>query len=664
MAEKTIKTRILLKHDTWDNWNSTAGQAYILKAGEMGICEVPVTSPNGKTDKVLFKIGDGTTAFAQLNWASALAADVYDWAKASTKPTYTKSEVGLGNVLNVASYSKTETDSLLATLEGKMETDTDTQYQLILTDHTLKLQSKAKGGSWADVTGQSFTLPDNDTTYTFTSTATSGASFKVTPKGGNAQTVYIDGLGTAAFKATGDFATAAQGAKADTAVQSVTTGTANGTIKVDGTAVSVYGLGDAAYKAASYFDDKINANATAAANAQSAAEAAQAAAEAAQDTADAALPEADFNTFKTSNTAAIADAKKAGTDAASALASYKTTNDAAVSANATAIANLETAVKAGVTFKGVVTTMPAASGYSNGDLIIYGEKEYICYTNGSTNEWIELGDEGSHLTKATADTYYVPLGRTVAGVDLKDNVTAAELRTALNVADGANNYSHPAGNAASKSSGFYKFSTDGTSHVASVTAVTKADITGLGIPGADTNQTVKVGTTTFGTDDAVEIAAGTNVTVTADTTNKKITIAGKSDADIKTLAETQINTHSGVDKVGTITGITMNGASKGTNGVVDLGTVITDISGKQDNLSTTQLAAANSGITAAKVSTYDGYASKISTLEGKAGLDKVGTVTSVAAGTGLKITGTASVNPTVEIDDSVTFIFDCGGVND
>lgn len=35
---------------------------------------------------------------------------------------------------------------------------------------------------------------------------------------------------------------------------------------------------------------------------------------------------------------------------------------------------------------------------------------------------------------------------------------------------------------------------------------------------------------------------------------------------------------------GTITGITMNGASKGTSGVVDLGTVITDISGKQDAL--------------------------------------------------------------------------------
>ena len=49
-----------------------------------------------------------------------------------------------------------------------------------------------------------------------------------------------------------------------------------------------------------------------------------------------------------------------------------------------------------------------------------------------------------------------------------------------------NNYVHPAGSAPSKASGFYKFSTDSTSHVASVTAVTKSDITALGIPGQDT----------------------------------------------------------------------------------------------------------------------------------------------------------------------------------
>ena len=153
----------------------------------------------------------------------------------------------------------------------------------------------------------------------------------------------------------------------------------------------------------------------------------------------------------------------------------------------------------------------------------------------------------------------------------------------------------------------------------------------------------------------------------------------------------------GLNKTGTITGITMNGASKGTSGVVDLGTVITahqdisgkqdkltveqlnavnsgiteakvstydgyatTIAGKQDKLSTTQLGAVNSGITAAKVGTYDGYADKITALEGKPGLDKVGTVTSVSAGVGLKITGTASVTPKVEIDEATVFVFDCG----
>ena len=150
----------------------------------------------------------------------------------------------------------------------------------------------------------------------------------------------------------------------------------------------------------------------------------------------------------------------------------------------------------------------------------------------------------------------------------------------------------------------------------------------------------------------------------------------------------------GLNKVGTVTGVKMNNGSAispDSNGVVNLGTVITDISGKQDKLNTnqlaavnsgitsakvstydgyatgkqdklseTQLAAVNSGITSTKVSTYDGYASKITTLEGKPGLDKVGTVTSVSAGAGLKITGTASVTPKVEIDEAIEFIFDCG----
>lgn len=69
--------------------------------------------------------------------------------------------------------------------------------------------------------------------------------------------------------------------------------------------------------------------------------------------------------------------------------------------------------------------------------------------------------------------------------------TASFSGTVLTLTKGAtyNNYSHPVGSGASKSTGLYKFSTDSTSHISGVTAVTKSDITALGIPSSDTNTT-------------------------------------------------------------------------------------------------------------------------------------------------------------------------------
>ena len=71
--------------------------------------------------------------------------------------------------------------------------------------------------------------------------------------------------------------------------------------------------------------------------------------------------------------------------------------------------------------------------------------------------------------------------------------TASFSGTVLTLTKGAtyNNYSHPAGSGASKSTGLYKFSTDSTSHISGVTAVTKSDITALGIPSSDTNTTYR-----------------------------------------------------------------------------------------------------------------------------------------------------------------------------
>lgn len=60
---------------------------------------------------------------------------------------------------------------------------------------------------------------------------------------------YADGLGS-------KYATAAQGSKADTALQkaSITSGTANGTISVSGTDVTVKGLGSAAYTTSTAYE--------------------------------------------------------------------------------------------------------------------------------------------------------------------------------------------------------------------------------------------------------------------------------------------------------------------------------------------------------------------------------------------------------------------------
>ena len=63
----------------------------------------------------------------------------------------------------------------------------------------------------------------------------------------------------------------------------------------------------------------------------------------------------------------------------------------------------------------------------------------------------------------------------VAGSNVKLTPAAGQ----LTIAATDTKYTHPAGSAASKTSGFYKFSTDSTSHIASVTVVAKADITSL-----------------------------------------------------------------------------------------------------------------------------------------------------------------------------------------
>lgn len=78
--------------------------------------------------------------------------------------------------------------------------------------------------------------------------------------------------------------------------------------------------------------------------------------------------------------------------------------------------------------------------------------------------------------------------------ETEDGLQSAEDKEKLNgIAAGANKYSHPG--YTSKSNGFYKVTVDGTGHVSATTAVTKADITGLGIPAQDTTYSAATSST-------------------------------------------------------------------------------------------------------------------------------------------------------------------------
>lgn len=97
------------------------------------------------------------------------------------------------------------------------------------------------------------------------------------------------------------------------------------------------------------------------------------------------------------------------------------------------------------------------------------------------------GDSGSYTMELLDDTTVDLSGKVdkVSGKGLSTNdYTTAEKNKLAGIAEGANKYVHPAYTA--RTSGLYKITVDATGHVSAVTAVTKADLTALGLPAQDT----------------------------------------------------------------------------------------------------------------------------------------------------------------------------------
>lgn len=102
--------------------------------------------------------------------------------------------------------------------------------------------------------------------------------------------------------------------------------------------------------------------------------------------------------------------------------------------------------------------------------------------------YAKIKGDGDSCTMELLDDTTVDLSGKVDKVEGKglstNDYTTAEKTKLAGIAEGANNYVHPSYTA--KTSGLYKVTVDATGHVSAVAAVTKDDITALGIPGQDT----------------------------------------------------------------------------------------------------------------------------------------------------------------------------------
>ena len=97
---------------------------------------------------------------------------------------------------------------------------------------------------------------------------------------------------------------------------------------------------------------------------------------------------------------------------------------------------------------------------------------------GASNRY--LRSDGTWQVPPDTNTTYGLVTTSVNGL-----MSASDKVKLNSIATGANKYIHPSYTA--RSSGLYKITVDSSGHISAVTAVTKSDITALGIPGQDTN---------------------------------------------------------------------------------------------------------------------------------------------------------------------------------
>jgi hypothetical protein len=128
MAEKILNTRIALKIDTLENWQSST---LPLKKGEIALATVAASAGTALVEPVvMMKVGeDGVKTFSQLEWNMyAKASDVLAACKSETALTafvnnvINNAGIATNEALNTLTGRVSTAEGKITTLEGKMTT--------------------------------------------------------------------------------------------------------------------------------------------------------------------------------------------------------------------------------------------------------------------------------------------------------------------------------------------------------------------------------------------------------------------------------------------------------------------------------------------------------------------------------------------------------------
>ena len=424
-----LQTRIMLKYDTYANW--TANNPVLL-AGEVAIATIPIeheTNPTHFTNipNVVLKVGDGSTSYNDLKFVSALAADVYDWAKAAKKPTYEAGEiVGLEKFVQDNSDFDTDTQYTIETVADTNGYKFELKYKN-LTDETFKSFNTPV---YMDLTGADVRLKALEDEIKALTGSTGGIGSMIDNKIGAldadlSQTAGADGLALSLTQVDG-------------VVTAISGSIASNTYDAHGAAKAVQGETESTVK------DAMDA----AAAAKSAADAAQKAADDEKTARENAILGLDYNAYEagaatgttisfvgtvSENDGIIAAEKR---DLVFNSAYDPATNKAATMKDVTgAVADLNGAMH----FEGVSTTDPLTEGVTiaekpdyapaAGDVVVYTAKvdsvdittEYVY--DGA--KWVKLGDEsiaGSMIRALDTEVEGLGASKTLSALTQVDGV--------------------------------------------------------------------------------------------------------------------------------------------------------------------------------------------------------------------------------------------------